>query len=103
MVKNPSASSGDMTDMGLIPESGGSPGGGHGNLLPYSSAWRIPHKEESGGLWSMGSQTVRHDRAIYHTHTYVKNLTSHRERTNAKKTEKKKNHEQNTHKTDSKS
>ena len=24
-------------------------------------AWRIPWTEESGGLWSMGSQRVRHD------------------------------------------
>ena len=24
-------------------------------------AWRIPRKEEPGGLWSMGSQRVGHD------------------------------------------
>ena len=28
----------------------------HSNIL----AWRIPQTEEPGGLWSMGSQTVRH-------------------------------------------
>ena len=83
--KDPPANAGDMTDVFLTPGSGGCPGGAHGNLLPYSSAWRIPQKEEARGLWSMGSQRVRHDRATYHTHMYVKSLTSHRERANDKK------------------
>ena len=33
MVKNPPANAGDVRDAALIPESGRSPGGGHGNLL----------------------------------------------------------------------
>ena len=36
MVKNLPASAGDIRDMGLIPGSGRSPGGGHGNPLQYS-------------------------------------------------------------------
>ena len=36
VVKNPSANAGDIRDMGLIPESGRSPGEGHGNPLQYS-------------------------------------------------------------------
>ena len=48
MVKNPPANAGDIRDMGSIPESGRSPGGGHGNPLQYSylenpmdrGAWR---------------------------------------------------------------
>ena len=36
VVKNPPANSGDIRDMGLIPGSGRSPGGGHGNPLQYS-------------------------------------------------------------------
>ena len=36
MVKNPSANVGDIRDMGLIPGSGRSSGGGHGNSLQYS-------------------------------------------------------------------
>ena len=36
MVKNPPANAGDARDVGLIPESGRSPGGGHGNPLLYS-------------------------------------------------------------------
>ena len=48
-VKNLPASAGDRRDMGLIPGSGRSPGGGHGNPLQYSclenpmdrGAWQI--------------------------------------------------------------
>ena len=35
-VKNPPANAGDIRDMGLIPGSGRSPGGGNGNRLQYS-------------------------------------------------------------------
>ena len=49
MVKNPPANAGDIRDMGLIPELGRSPGGGHGNPFHYSclenpmdrGAWRV--------------------------------------------------------------
>ena len=52
-VKNPPANAGDIRDTGLIPWSGRSPGGGHGNPLSYSclenlmerGAWRaIVHR-----------------------------------------------------------
>ena len=36
VVKNLPANAGGIGDMGLIPESGRSPGGGHGNPLQYS-------------------------------------------------------------------
>ena len=36
VVNYPPANAGDLRDMGSIPESGRSPGGGHGNLLQYS-------------------------------------------------------------------
>ena len=36
MVKNLSVSAGDPGNMGSIPGSGRSPGGGNGNLLQYS-------------------------------------------------------------------
>ena len=62
VVKNPRANAGDVTDMGLIPGSGRSPGGGHGNPLPYS-AWRIPWIEEPGGLQSIGSHRIGYDRS----------------------------------------
>ena len=41
VVRNPPANAGDIRDAGLIPGSGRSPEGGHGNLLQYF-AWRIP-------------------------------------------------------------
>ena len=55
MVKNPLANAGDVRDMGSIPGSGRSPGGGHGNPLQYSylespmdrGAWQaIVHRVE---------------------------------------------------------
>ena len=36
VVKNLPASAGDIRDVGSIPGSGSSPGGGHGNPLQYS-------------------------------------------------------------------
>ena len=36
VVKNPPPKAGDVRDMGLIPGSGRSPGGRHGNPLQYS-------------------------------------------------------------------
>ena len=39
----------------------------HSTLL----AWKIPWTEESGGLWFMGSQRVRHDGAHGHKCVYV--------------------------------
>ena len=62
----------DAGGLGLIPGSGRSPGGGHGN---HSSivAWVIPWTEEPGGLQPIGSQRVRHDwsaLACTHLSTY---------------------------------
>ena len=50
----------NVGDPGLIPQSGRSPAEGnatHSSIL----AWRIPWKEESGGLQSMGLQRVGQD------------------------------------------
>ena len=59
-VKNPPVNAGDKRDKGLIPGSGRSPGGGHGN---HSStlAWSIPWTEEPGRLQVIGFQRGRHD------------------------------------------
>ena len=56
VVKKKKKSACQARDVGLIPGSGRSPGGGHGIL-----AWRIPWTEEPGGLQSVGSQRVGHD------------------------------------------
>ena len=57
VVKKPPVSSGDARDTGSIPGSGRSPGRGHAT---HSSilAWRIPWREESGALSSIGSHRI---------------------------------------------
>ena len=48
VVKNPPAN-GDITYMGLIPGSGRSPGGGHGNPLQYSC---LENPVDRGAWWA---------------------------------------------------
>ena len=57
VVKNRPINAGDVRDTCFTPGSGRSPGGPHSSTL----AWRLPWTEEPGGLWSIGSQKVRHD------------------------------------------
>ena len=47
MVKNLSANAGDLRDLGLVPGSGRSLGGGHGNPLQYSCL----ENPRDGGTW----------------------------------------------------
>ena len=47
MVKNPPANEGDIRDMGLIPGSGRSPGGGYDNPLQCSG----PENPMDRGAW----------------------------------------------------
>ena len=56
VLKNPPANAGDIRDLGLIPGSGISPGGGHGNPLQYSCLG-IPWTEEPGRPWSIELQS----------------------------------------------
>ena len=49
MVKNPPVNAKDIRDVGLIPGSGRSLGGGHATNSSIL-AWRIPWTGESGGL-----------------------------------------------------
>ena len=51
----------NVENLSLIPGLGRSPGGGHGNPLPYSCLQKSPWTEEPGGLQSMGSQRVEHN------------------------------------------
>ena len=46
VVKNAPANAGNIRDMGLIPGSGRSPGGGHGKPLQYSCL-ENPHGQSS--------------------------------------------------------
>jgi len=57
VVKNPPANAGDIRDAGSIPESGRSPGEGHGNQLQYSCL-ENPMDREARQAMSIGSQTV---------------------------------------------
>ena len=54
VIENLPANAGDVGDSGLIPGSGTSPGGGHGNPAQYSC---LENSMDRGavGLWSMGS------------------------------------------------
>ena len=49
VVKNPLASAGDIRDMGSIPGSERSPGGGHGNPLQYSC---LENSMDRGAWWA---------------------------------------------------
>ena len=49
VVKNPPASVGDIRDMGLIPRSGRSPGGGPGNPLQCSC---LENPMDRGAWWA---------------------------------------------------
>ena len=60
VVKKPPAKAGDTRNAGLTPGLGRSPGGECGNPLQYSCL-KNPWTEETGGLHSIGSYTVKHD------------------------------------------
>ena len=51
MVKNLPANAGDVTDVGSIPGSGRSPGGGHDNPLQYSSRENPMDRGAQWGPW----------------------------------------------------
>ena len=50
VVKKPSASAGDIRDLGLIPGWGRSPGGGHDNPLQYSC---LENPMDRGAWWAI--------------------------------------------------
>ena len=57
VVKNMPVNTGDIRDMGSIPRSRRSPGGGHGNPLQYL----LVENPMDRGAWPLGSQRVGHD------------------------------------------
>ena len=69
--KESTCNAGDTGDANSIPESGKSPGEGHGNPLQHSCLKKVPWTEEPGGLQSKGLQRVRQDRATKHIYTYI--------------------------------
>ena len=57
VVENPSTDAGDARDMGSIPGSGRSPGGGYGNPLRYSGLENAMDRGAWRAMGSMGSQS----------------------------------------------
>ena len=64
MVKNPPAFAGDTGDVGLIPGSGKSPGGGNGNPLQYSCLGNPMNR----GAWWATVHGVRKNQTRPSTH-----------------------------------
>ena len=58
VIKNPPVSAADLRDAGLIPRSGGSPGGRAWQPTPVFLPGEFQWTEGPGGLQSMGSQRV---------------------------------------------
>ena len=72
MVKKLAANARDTGDEGLLPVSGRSPGGGHGNLLQYSC---LKNPMDSGSWWAPVHRVTESDitEVTYHTcaHTHT--------------------------------
>ena len=68
MVKNPPACAGDIRDLGSVPGSGRSPGGGHGNPLQYTCLENSMNRG-AGGLQSIASQESNATEMTYREHT----------------------------------
>ena len=61
VVKNLPANAGDIRNMSSVPESGRSPGGGHGNPLQCSCLENSVDREAWQAMQFMGSLRVRLD------------------------------------------
>ena len=57
-MKNAPANAGKVRDSGSIPESGRSPGGGHGNPLQYSC---LENPMNRGAWWAIGHRVTESD------------------------------------------
>ena len=60
-VKNQPANAGDTGDVGSMPGSGRSPGGGNGHPLQYPCLKKSNGQRSLAGIQSMGSQRTAHD------------------------------------------
>ena len=80
VVKNPPANAGDLRDIGSIPGSGRSLGGGNGNLLQYSCL----ENSMDRGAWQATvhgvseSDTTEHMHKHTHTNHKIHRETKHR-------------------------
>ena len=67
MIKNQSANAGDVRDLSLIPGSGRSPGGGHGNPRQYSC---LENPMDRGAWWATVHRTAKSWTRLKHLSTY---------------------------------
>ena len=67
-VKNPLANAGDIRDVGLIPESGRSHGGGHGNLFQYSC---LKKPMDRGAWWAMIHRVAQSQTGLKQLHMHA--------------------------------
>ena len=68
-MKNPPAYEGDAADVSLSPESGRSPGGGHGNPLQYSC---LKNPMDRGAQWATVHGVTKSWTLLNaHTHTHT--------------------------------
>ena len=56
VIKNPFANAGEIRGASSVPESGRSPGEGHGNLLPYSC---LENPTERGAWWTVTHRVTK--------------------------------------------
>ena len=75
-VKNPPANAGNMKDMGLIPGSGRSPGGGHGNPLQYSCLENPHGQRHLMGYSPLGHKESDTTKRLTHAHAHTRNPQS---------------------------
>ena len=73
MIKNPSADAGDVRDAGLIPGSGGSPGGGHGNPLQHSY---LENPMDRGAWWTTDHKVAKSRTRLKQLHTRMHTCSS---------------------------
>ena len=68
MVKNPAANAGDIRDLGSIPGSGRSPGGGHSNPLQYSC---LENSTDIGAWWAIVHGVTKSQTGLKRLSTYA--------------------------------
>ena len=71
VVKNLPANARDIRDLGLIPESGRSPGGGHGNPLQYSCLKNSMDRGVSNSPWGCKESDMTEATLYAHIHTHI--------------------------------
>ena len=72
MVKNLPANAGDLRDLGSIPGSGRSPGGGHGSSLQYSC---LETSMDRGAWWAIIQRVSKGQTQLKQLHTHARGIS----------------------------